>query len=254
MRRLEFIAPTGFPLLEPGQPLVPLILSTLSEEGIALNDGDVLILAQKIVSKSENRFVDLNLVRPSDRARELARACGKDPRLVEVILSESTTVARCCPGVIIVRHRLGLMLANAGIDQSNIPSSETEDRVLLLPENPDQSCAEIREALVAATGAQIGVLIIDSIGRAWRIGTCGICIGAAGVTTVQDLRGSEDLFGRVLASTIIGFGDELAAAASVLMGQAAEGLPIVVAKGLEQSAAPSSAHSLVRPVNEDLFS
>lgn len=252
--RLELLAPAGFPLVGAGQPIAPLILSTLAANALELRDGDIVVLAQKIVSKAENRYIELTSVAPSERARELAAICGKDPRLVEVILAEASAVVRCRPGVIIVRHRLGLVLANAGIDHSNIPGSADGSRVLLLPENPDASAAGLRRELTAATGAAIGVMIIDSLGRAWRLGTCGICIGSAGITTVADLRGRPDLFGQTLVSTVVGTGDEIAAAASLVMGQAAEGLPLVVVRGLPfVRADDGTAAELVRPVADDLF-
>ncbi|WP_244642202.1 coenzyme F420-0:L-glutamate ligase [Chelatococcus reniformis] len=252
--RMELLAPTGFPLVEAGQPIAPLILATLAADKLALRDGDVVVLAQKIVSKAENRYVELASVEPSAQARDLAGVCGKDPRLVEIILAESTAVVRCRPGVIIVRHRLGLVLANAGIDHSNIPGSAGGDRVLLLPRDPDASAAALRHDLAVATGADVAVVIIDSLGRAWRLGTCGACIGAAGLTTVADLRGRPDLFGQTLVSTVVGTGDEIAAAASLVMGQAAEGLPLVIVRGLPVAAAArGTAADLVRPLAEDLF-
>jgi coenzyme F420-0:L-glutamate ligase/coenzyme F420-1:gamma-L-glutamate ligase len=247
----SFFVPRGFPQIAPGAPLAQLVLNVLVREGLRLADGDVLILAQKIVSKSEGRYVDLASVTPSQRARKLAVIAGKDPRIVELVLSESSEVMRCQPGVIIVRHRLGFVLANAGIDRSNLPSDRS-DHVLLLPRDPDASAAGLREAIAAATGVLPAVLIIDSLGRAWRIGTCGTCIGAAGFATVRDLRGLPDLFGRKLESTIVGTGDELAAAASLLMGQASEGTPLVLARGLAVGG-ESDARALIRPIGEDLF-
>ena len=160
---------------------------------------------------------------------------------------------RCRPGVIVVRHKLGLVLANAGIDRSNLPDFPDGDVVLLLPEDPDGSAARIRAGLRAKTGADVAVMIIDSLGRAWRIGTCGTCIGAAGLQTVADLRGQPDMFGRTLVSSILGAGDEIAAAASLVMGQAAEGTPLVVIRGLPHRSETGAARDLVRPLKEDLF-
>lgn len=252
-RRIELIAPAGFPMIRPGDDLVRAILGAIAAEGLTLSDGDVLVLAQKIVSKAEGRYVDLTQVAPSPRAGELAAQCGKDPRLVETILSEATEVVRCQPGVIIVRHRLGFVLANAGIDRSNLPGFPSGEQVLLLPSDADASAARLRAAIGEATGADVAVMIIDSLGRAWRIGTCGACIGAAGIETVQDLRGEPDLFGRMLVSTILGVGDEIAAAASLVMGQAAEGAPLVIARGYMRRSKQGSARDLVRPLSEDLF-
>jgi coenzyme F420-0:L-glutamate ligase/coenzyme F420-1:gamma-L-glutamate ligase len=252
-RRVELIAPAGFPLIRPGDDLAAAILATCAAADVRLQDGDVVVLAQKIVSKAEGRYLDLAAVSPSTQAVELARTCEKDPRLVEAILSESSEVVRCRPGLIIVRHRLGFVLANAGVDHSNLPASEGGERVLLLPADPDASAARLRAALRAATGVDPAVMIIDSLGRAWRVGTCGACIGAAGVETVQDLRGQPDLFGRTLVSTIVGVGDEIAAAASLVMGQADEGTPLVVARGLARRTPEGAARDLVRPLPQDLF-
>jgi coenzyme F420-0:L-glutamate ligase/coenzyme F420-1:gamma-L-glutamate ligase len=252
-RRLELIAPGGFPLIAPGDDLVDAILRTLAAQKIALEDGDILVLAQKIVSKAEGRYVDLARVTPSARAEELALASGKDARLVEAILSEASDVVRCRPGLIIVRHRLGLVLANAGVDRSNLPDCPDGEHVLLLPENPDASAASLREKLQVATGADVAVMIIDSLGRAWRVGTVGACIGVAGLSTVHDMRGHEDLFGRALVSTILGAGDEIAAAASLVMGQAAEGTPLVLVRNYAHKGRQGAAADLVRPLHKDLF-
>ena len=252
-RRVELIAPAGFPLIRPGDDLVAAILATCAADGVRLHEGDVLVLAQKIVSKAEGRYLDLATVAPSAQAIELAKTCEKDPRLVEAILSESSEVVRCRPGLIIVRHRLGFVLANAGVDHSNLPAPEGGEQVLLLPVDPDASAARLRTALRAATGFDLAVMIIDSLGRAWRVGTCGTCIGAAGVETVQDLRGQSDLFGRTLVSTIVGVGDEIAAAASLGMGQADEGTPLVVARGFGRRSPEGAARDLVRPLSQDLF-
>lgn len=250
-REVRLLAPTDFPYVEPGDSLPDLVAVTLSRNAIQLRDGDVVVLAQKVVSKSEGRYVDLADVAPSPRARELAGICRKDPRLVELILSESTAVLRCRPGVIIVRHRLGLVLANAGIDQSNIEHGDRQ-RALLLPLDPDRSASAIRSAL-AVDGAHVAVLIVDSVGRAWRLGTTGICIGAAGLRTLDDMRGQIDLFGRTLVSTVVATADEIAAAASMLMGQSREASPLVVMRGLALHREDGSAHDLVRSFDEDLF-
>ncbi len=252
-RRIELIAPGGFPLIAPGDDLVDAIMGALTTERIALRDGDILVLAQKVVSKAEGRYVDLCGVTPSPRARELAAVCGKDARLIETILSESTEVMRCRPGLIIVRHKIGIVLANAGIDRSNLPEFPGSEHVLLLPKDPDASAARIRGEVKEASGVDVAVMIIDSLGRAWRVGTCGACIGAAGLPAVLDLRGDPDLFGRTLVSTIVGVGDEIAAAASLVMGQAAEGTPLVVVRNYAHNGAGRGARDLIRPLDQDLF-
>ena len=248
---LSLTALEGMPEVEPGDALGPLIAAALERQSLRLLDDDALLVCQKIVSKAENRFVDLDTVDVSARARELAMRCGKDPRLVEVILSESTDVVRCVPQVLIVRHRLGLVMANAGVDQSNVADSDGGHRALLLPLDPDGSARTIRAALEAR--ANVGVIISDSFGRPWRRGTAGVAIGSAGIPSVIDLRGQPDLFGRKLEVSIIGFADEIAAAASLLQGQAAEAQPVVVVRGLTWTAPDTPVAEVIRPAEEDLF-
>ena len=249
---LTLFAPERLPEIAPGDDLAGTILAALGESDFALADGDVVVLAQKIVSKAEGRRVALADISPSAEAERLAARCGKEPALVELILRESAEVLRCVPGVLIVRHRLGFVLANAGIDRSNIPRAE--DHALLLPADPDASAAALRERFVAATGKSIAVLINDSFGRAWRLGTCGTCIGAAGIAPLLDLRGASDRFGRALQSSELAYADEIAAAASLVMGQAGEGRPVVVVRGLAPvNAAPGTAAALIRPAATDLF-
>jgi coenzyme F420-0:L-glutamate ligase/coenzyme F420-1:gamma-L-glutamate ligase len=214
--------------------------------------GDVLVVAQKIVSKAEDRFVALATVTPSARATEIAGETGKDPRLVEVILSESKRVVRTRRDLIIVEHRLGIVLANAGVDQSNV-GTDASDRVLLLPRDPDVSARALRGALAARYGCDVAVVINDSVGRAWRRGTVGIALGAAGLPSLLDLRGQPDMFGRQLRSSIVGLADEIAATASLMMGQAAESRPVVLIRGLSMPREDAPAQSLVRPEQEDLF-
>jgi len=251
--RLEILAPENFPMVEPGDDLLPLILDSLSQEKIHLQNGDVLVLAQKIISKSENRYTELDTIEPSEIATELASKCDKDPRLVQLILDESSQVLRCAPGVIIVRHRLGFVMANAGIDRSNIPGESMGERVLLLPSDPDLSARRIKDRLEQATGMDLAVIISDSFGRPWRLGTSGVCIGCAGIASLVDQRGQSDLFGRELQITQVAIGDELATAASILMGQADEARPVVVIRGGEFPDEPAAASHLLRPVDEDLF-
>jgi len=226
----------------------------LLEENIALQNGDVIVLAQKIVSKSENRFVGLAGVAPSDEAKVLASKCGKDAGLVQLILDESKEVLRCAPGVIIVRHKLGFVMANAGIDHSNVAADASGERVLLLPEYPDQSAKQIRQAVERETGLELAVIISDSFGRPWRLGTTGVCIGCDGIASLIDRRGDRDLFEQELMVTQVAIGDELATAASILMGQGNESRPLVILRGLEFPREPASARHLLRPPEEDLFS
>jgi coenzyme F420-0:L-glutamate ligase / coenzyme F420-1:gamma-L-glutamate ligase len=253
MTSLEVIALTGLPLIKAGDDLVELIASSLKQNGVKPRAHDVLVVAQKILSKAEGRMVDLATIKPSARAIALATEVDKDPRLVEVILSESVRVVRARRNVLIVEHRLGFIMANAGVDQSNVGPADGAQSALLLPEHPDRSAETLRRGLAAATGINLAVVINDSFGRAWRQGTAGVAIGAAGLPALIDLRGRPDLFGRKLEVSVIGFADEIAAAASLVMGQADEAAPVVLIRGLRWSAPESTAASLIRPSNEDLF-
>ena len=253
MTSLEVIALTGLPLIKAGDDLVELIAASLKPNGVEPQAQDVLVVAQKVVSKAEGRMVDLATIKPSARAIALATEVDKDPRLVEVILSESVRVVRARRNVLIVEHRLGFIMANAGVDQSNVGPADGAQRALLLPENPDRSAAALRIGLMAVTGIDLAVVINDSFGRAWRQGTAGVAIGVAGLPALIDLRGRPDLFGRKLEVSVIGFADEIAAAASLVMGQADEAAPVVLIRGLRWSAPESTAASLIRPSNEDLF-
>ena len=253
MTSLEVIALTGLPLIRAGDDLVKLIASSLKQNGVEPRVQDVLVVAQKIVSKAEGRMVDLATVQPSARARALAANVDKDPRLVEIILSESVRVVRARRNVLIVEHRLGFIMANAGVDQSNVAPEDGSARVLLLPENPDRSVETLRRGLARLTGIDLAVVINDSFGRPWRQGTAGVAIGVAGLPALIDLRGRPDLFGRKLEVSVIGFADEIAAAASLVMGQADEAAPVVLIRGLRWSAPESTAASIIRSPNEDLF-
>ena len=253
MAQLRLFSPTGLPRDMPeGADLGTLIVQALAADNEALRDGDVLVLAQKIVSKAQARRVALDSVQPGAAAQELAAATGKDARLVELILRESNEVLRSRPGVIVVEHRLGFVMANAGIDQSNVPQDKAET-ALLLPLDPDGTCAALREQLRQLSGADVAVLVIDSHGRAWRKGTVGVAIGAAGLPALLDLRGQPDLYGRALRTTEVGLADEIAAAASLLMGQADEGRPVVVLRGLPYARRDGRASELVRERQLDLF-
>jgi coenzyme F420-0:L-glutamate ligase / coenzyme F420-1:gamma-L-glutamate ligase len=251
-RTVTYTALSGIPLIEPGDDLCSIIAEAVEAAGIVPQPGDVLVIAQKIVSKAEDRYVDLAAVKPTARAVEIAGKAGKDPRLVEVILAESTEVLRQHKDILIVVHRLGFVMANAGVDQSNIgPGSG--DRVLLLPKDPDASCATLKAAFDRTFGAEVAVVINDSFGRAWRNGVVGVALGAAGLPALRSLIGAPDLFGRAMRVTEVAIADELAAAASLMMGQADEGTPVVHVRGLRWNAAPVNAAALIRPKHMDLF-
>jgi len=245
----------GIPLIQPGDNLPEILLQALGRAGIDLQEGNILVLAQKIVSKAQGRLVNLATVTPSERAIALTAKTEKDPRLLELILQESAAVLRTRPGSIIVEHRLGFICASAGIDHSNVAGEgdPAEEWVLLLPEDPDSTALEIRRQLEAASGARLGVLIIDSHGRAWRLGTVGVAIGLSGLPGLVDLRGWVDLFGYTLRITQVGVADELAAAASLLMGQAAEGTPAVHVRGFPYPLREGSLREVLRPKDQDLF-
>ncbi|MEE8188335.1 MAG: coenzyme F420-0:L-glutamate ligase [Kiloniellales bacterium] len=250
---LTLTAVPGIPLVEPGDDLAEILIAALESARLMPAGRDVLVVAQKIVSKAENRYLDLGAVTPSERARGLARDVDKDPRLVEVILSESEEVVAHKPGVLVVAHKLGLVLANAGVDRSNLAPQEGAERVLLLPKDPDASAAALRTRLEARYGVKLGVIVSDSVGRAWRNGVTGIALGAAGLPALRDMIGRKDLFGRTLDVTQTGFADEIAAAAALLMGQADEGLPLVLLRGLNWAEPATDGRALLRPKVEDLF-
>jgi coenzyme F420-0:L-glutamate ligase/coenzyme F420-1:gamma-L-glutamate ligase len=258
MSQITLTALPDFPLVNPGDNLAEQILESLEKSQLSLADRDVLVLAQKIVSKSENRYAYLNDVVPSDKAKALSIEIDKDPRLVELILSESREVVRQRPGVVIVEHNLGYVHANAGIDKSNISSDEDNPRVLLLPLNSDVSAEKLRKDLFDQTGKEVFIIINDSAGRAWRNGTVGMAIGSSGFAALEDLIGRDDLFKRPLEITQVAVADELAAAASFLMGQASEGSPVVLIRGARLSAiTPPSIDTgisgLIRDKSMDLF-
>ena len=255
IRSLTLTALPGIPLIKTGDNLVEIILQALGRASIQLQDGDILVLAQKIVSKAEGRLINLAQVDPSPLAIELGERLGKDSRLVEAILRESREVLRTRPGTIIVEHRLGFVCASAGIDHSNVRGEvEREgDWALLLPENPDASAQALRQKLETSSGKRLGVMVIDSHGRAWRLGTVGVSIGVAGMPALVDLRGTPDLFDFKLQITQVGAADELAAAASLVMGQAAEGTPVVHARGFPYPLREGSLSELLRPKDQDMF-
>ncbi|KXK15350.1 MAG: F420-0:gamma-glutamyl ligase [Chloroflexi bacterium OLB14] len=240
----------NIPLIRRDDNLADVILNSCSD----IQDNDIFVLAQKIVSKAEGRMVNLSDVQASAKAIELANKTEKDARLVELMLQESNEVVRFRKGVIVVEHKLGFICANAGIDHSNVlGDGDNKDVVLLLPKNPDNSAKQIRDEIKKRTNKNIGVMIIDSHGRAWRNGTVGVCIGLSGIPAVIDERGWKDLFGYTLQATIVGVADELAAAASLVMGQAAEGTPIVHVRGFPFPLGEGSLQELIRPKELDMF-
>lgn len=249
---LSVIPLPGIPEVAPGSDLAGLLGQALSQAG-GLRAGDVLVVAQKVVSKAEGRFVELTAVSPGARAQELAVITGKDARLVELILSESVKVLRARRDVLIVRHKLGFVMANAGIDRSNVAGDAAPERVLLLPVDPDASAQALRGALRQALGAAPGVIISDSFGRAWRRGVVNVALGAAGVPALWNRRGEADRAGRRLEVTEVALADALAAAAGLVMGEAAEGLPAVLIRGGTFGAPVNPARTLLRPLEEDLF-
>lgn len=246
---MQLTALPGLPRVAPGDDLAALIGEALARANLRLASGDVLVVAQKIVSKAEDRYVDLNAVRVGERARALAVETGKDPRLVQLILDESVAVVRQRPGVLIVEHRNGYVHANAGVDQSNIEQHPDRPRALLLPQDPDASAARLRRAL----GGEVNVIINDTAGRAWRNGVMGFALGTAGFEPVVDLIGRQDMFGNVLQITQVAVADELAAAASFVMGQAAEATPVVLIRGATLVPSEGNSSSLLRAREHDLF-
>lgn len=242
-----------FPMVAPGDDLAGLLIDGLERTGILPQDLDVIVLAQKVVSKAEGRYVNLRDVVPSRRAIALAAETSKDARMVELILSECRDVVKHCPGVLIVEHRLGFVMANAGIDQSNIDHPDGEERALLLPLDPDASCARLKARLEHAFGVKLAVVVNDSFGRPWRHGVTGVAIGAAGLPALLNLIGKPDLFGRSMRVTEIAVADEIAAAASLVMGQTDGGRPVVHVRGLRWDAPSRPAADLLRPRQQDLF-
>ena len=249
---LTLTALRDIPEVLPGSDLAGLLAQALARAGLTLLASDVLVIAQKVISKAEGRYVHLADVVPGARALELAAVTGKDARLIELILAESTEVLRAQRGLLIVRHRLGLVMANAGIDRSNVAPG-TEERVLLLPQDPEASAAALRAALAQRAGSACGLIISDSFGRPWRRGVVNVAIAAAGVTALLDRRGEPDRAGRALEVTEVALADALAAAAGLVLGEAAEGTPAVLVRGFQCTAAVNPATALIRPLEEDLF-
>jgi len=252
MNTISILPLTGIPLIQPGDDLPRLLGNAIEQRDSRLQAGDVLVVAQKIVSKAEGRYVELDRITPSPYAIEIAQQCEKDPRLIEVILAESHEVVRVRPGLIITRHRLGFVSANAGVDRSNV-APDGIDRVLLLPIDPDHSAAQIRSTLRDRFGVDIGVIIADSHGRPHRMGTVGVAIGLAGLPGVEDWRGRQDLFGYTLQHTEVGVADQIAAAGTLLLGQAAEAIPATIVRGVPFEKRNGTAQEINRPKEMDLF-
>jgi coenzyme F420-0:L-glutamate ligase/coenzyme F420-1:gamma-L-glutamate ligase len=250
---ISMIAIPGIPAIRPGDDLARILGDALEAAALPPGPGDVLVVTHKIVSKAEGRYVALAEITPSARAHELAAATGKDPALVQVILAEARAILRVRPGLIIAEHRSGMVLANAGVDHSNVPGGAEGERVLLLPQDPDASCAALRAALRQRFDADLAVVVSDSVGRAWRNGVVGLALGAAGLPALLDLRGRRDLEGRELRVTQVGLADAIAAAAQLLMGEADEGRPAVLVRGVTWDSPPLPAAALVRDPELDLF-
>jgi coenzyme F420-0:L-glutamate ligase/coenzyme F420-1:gamma-L-glutamate ligase len=253
MKSVSFTALPGLPEIRAGHDLTRAIVDAAGAAGLVPCASDVLVIAQKIVSKAEGRTVDLRSVEPSATALELAGKTGKDARLVEVILSESLEVLRAVPNVLIVRHRLGYVMANAGVDRSNVPNLGGAENVLLLPTDPDASAARLRRELMHHWHVPLAVIISDSFGRAWRNGVVNVALGAAGLPVLVDRRGERDRDGRMLGVTEVALADAIAAGAALVMGEADEGTPIVIARGVKWSAPETTAAELLRPKEKDLF-
>lgn len=251
MPSMTAFALSGVPLVQPGDDLITILKSALEQSQEQLADGDILVVSSKIISKSENRFVDLRTVEPSPAAIELAQKTNKEPELVEVILQESKSVSRAAPGVLVVEHRLGFVSANAGIDHSNIEDSD--HRVLLLPLDPDASAAKLRQRIMDEIGVTVGIIVSDTHGRPFRRGNVGVAIGIAGLPAIVDLRGGVDLFGRVLVASVQGYADLIASTAHLLCGEANEGRPLVVIRGLDVPSGEGLGADMNRDPASDLY-
>jgi coenzyme F420-0:L-glutamate ligase / coenzyme F420-1:gamma-L-glutamate ligase len=239
---------TGLPEIMLGDDLAALIADRLTD----VMPNDIIVVTQKIVSKAEGRFVDLSSIEPSDEAKALALEVNKDAALVELVLREATAIIRKAPNVLITRHRLGHVMANSGIDASNI-GADNGGSVLLLPQDPDASAAQIVDAIYRRTGIRPAVIISDSFGRPWRMGTVNIAIGISGMPAIFDQRGQADRDGRVMQVTQIAVADAVAGAAGLAMGEGAEGIPVVIVRGLVLTGPAQTSAAALRPVHEDLF-
>ena len=243
---IEIVPLEGIPEVRPGEDLAQILREAMVRGGLRARAGDVLVVTQKIVSKAEGRFVLLESVSPGEEALRVAAITRKDPRLVQLVLDESAAILRAVPHVLITRHRLGHVMANAGIDRSNLGTG-ADDRALLLPVDPDASAARLHADL------DIPIVISDSFGRPWRMGVVAVAIGAAGLPALQDRRGERDRDGRTLEVTQVALGDILATAACLATGEGAEGIPAAVLRGCPLPGDARPAADLVRPIGEDLF-
>jgi coenzyme F420-0:L-glutamate ligase/coenzyme F420-1:gamma-L-glutamate ligase len=246
---VRFFVLPGLPEIHKGDDLAGKIAGAARETRVPLENGDILVVAQKIVSKAEGRIARLLDVKPSPRARKIAAALQNDSRFIEVVLKESRRIVRQSDRVLIVETHHGFVCANAGVDRSNVPG---RDVVTLLPRKPDQSAAHLAQCLRACTGKRMGVIITDTFGRPWRLGLTNVAIGASGVPALVDLRGTRDRVGKPLRATLLAVADELAASAGLLMGKA-EGTPVVVIRGYRFRFTRQGASRIIRPPNEDLF-
>jgi len=251
--QVQLIALPDFPQVIEGDDVAKIIMETSTAAGLVFQDGDIIVVAHKIISKAEGRLVNLDDVLPGGRAYEVANITGKDPKLIEVILRQSSRISRMREGLLIVRHRLGFTSANAGIDRSNVPQGTSGETVILLPEDPDASAVHLQEKIKQTLNVDLAVVIADSHGRPFRLGTVGVAIGVAGIPALWNRRGELDLYGYELQHTEVGTADEVASAASLLMGQAAEGTPVVLIRGLTFPSADGRASDLVRPMEIDLY-
>lgn len=246
---VQLLPVVGLPIIQPGDDLAAMLVQAVRP--MQPQSGDVLVVTSKIVSKAEGRFFNLRDVTPSAQALELGNTTQKDPRLIELILQESVAVSRTAPNLIITQHRLGFVSANAAIDHSN--TSTNPDIVLLMPLDPDQNARDIRATLQVQLGCEIGIVIADSHGRPHRMGTVGVAVGVAGLPGVEDWRGREDLFGFKLQHTEIGLADMIASAATLVLGQAAEGVPAVLVRGIIHTHRDGNAAEIIRPAHMNLY-
>ena len=249
---IEIVALTGIPEVASGDDLAAMLADAVAAAGLEPTERDVLVVTQKIVSKAEGRFVDLREVRPGFEAERIAEVTGKDARLVALVLEESTAVVRTAPNLLITRHRSGHVMANAGVDRSNLGSADA-DRALLLPEDSDASAERLRAGLAQRWPAPPAVVISDSFGRPWRLGVVNVAIGASGLPALVDMRGERDRDGRPLEVTQVAFADMVASAAGLATGEGSESVPAALVRGLDWTASDAPASALVRPVEEDLF-
>jgi coenzyme F420-0:L-glutamate ligase / coenzyme F420-1:gamma-L-glutamate ligase len=243
----------GMPLIKAGDDVCALIADAMRARGMALEGGDVLVVTQKIVSKAEGLVIDLATISPSERAKEIAATHGGDPRYIEVVLQQSRDIVVVRPNLLIAEHLSGAVMANAGVDRSNLEQADGREFVIILPPNPDAAAQGLREMLRARHGVDVAVILSDSWGRPWRLGTTGAALGVAGFAPLRDLRGTPDLFGAPLQHSLQAVGDELAAAANLVMGQAAESVPVVLIRGFVHTSEDGAARDLLRPREQDVF-